>query len=476
MFLKNVKEYFQKKLSITAYLTIFYALSTFILLAITAAFLYGEMVDLLHQNNQQVLSDEINIVYNIIKSQDKNHSLKHEVQDVPPMIQNSIYHYSLRVTDSKNHTILETPGMEKKFGQVEFLRNPATADVKEQAYWHGPNSKKYLLMKIAVKPAPDSTELWQIQAAMNVSFQHTWITARRHITMFMLFTSDIIAILFGYIVTRRGLRRLYDLTNTTKKITAKSLHQRIDSRSWPKELRKLGRAFNNMLDRIENAFSNLTQFSADLAHELRTPINNMLGETELALSNNLDNKELAPLLVSNIEELHRLSKIIENLLFLAHTENPQLELKKQDLALADEMNLICEYYRPLADDKNISLHVIGSATVHANQIMIRRALSNLISNALKYSPPNGSIHSKIDTDSSENVTISITDTGVGIAPEHLPNMFNRFYRVSNSIADQPQGNGLGLAIVKSIMKLHQGSSDIISVPGSGTTVTLSFIK
>jgi two-component system, OmpR family, heavy metal sensor histidine kinase CusS len=475
MFLKNVKRYFQKRISITAYLTIFYALSTFTLLAIMAFFLYGEMVDLLHQNNQQVLSDEINIVYNIIKSQDKNHTLKHEVQDVPPMIQNSIYHYSIRVVDSTGKTILETPGMEKRFGQVAFLQEPAKEE-KEQSYWHGPHGKKYLLMKIAVKPTPDSPEFWQIQAAMNVSFQHTWITARRHLMMIILYTSDIIAVFFGYFITRRGLRRLYELTKTTKKITVKSLHQRIDAQSWPKELRKLGGAFNGMLNRIENAFSNLTQFSADLAHELRTPINNMLGETEIALSNNQDNKELAPLLISNIEELHRLSKIIENILFLAHAENPQLELKKQDLLLADEVNLICEYYQPLADDKNITITVNGAATVNANQVMIRRALSNLLSNALKYSPPDSSITFNIETVDPQTVVVSVSDSGIGIAPEHLPNMFNRFYRVTTTHADQPGGNGLGLAIVKSIMKLHRGTSAITSIPGVGTTVTLSFAK
>ena len=120
------------------------------------------------------------------------------------------------------------------------------------------------------------------------------------------------------------------MMQTTRNITAKSLHQRIDAQSWPKELRELGFAFNEMLNRIEAAFENLTQFSADLAHELRTPVNNMLGETEIALSHNPDNEEYCRVLESNIEELQRISKIIENILFLAHAENPQLDLKSRN--------------------------------------------------------------------------------------------------------------------------------------------------
>src|SRR5205823_1333203 len=119
------------------------------------------------------------------------------------------------------------------------------------------------------------------------------------------------AIFLGYIIARKGMQSLFELTEVTKKITANSLHQQIDPKFWPKELKALGKAFNQMLERIEISFSHLTQFSADLAHELRTPVNNLMGQTEILFSRNCSIEEYQQVLGSNLEELHRISQIID---------------------------------------------------------------------------------------------------------------------------------------------------------------------
>jgi two-component system heavy metal sensor histidine kinase CusS len=375
------------------------------------------------------------------------------------------------VIDADNKLLMETAGTPKELAALPFLKNTAFAQ-PQTMYWHSPDGIKYLLIKMATTDALKQ-KTWQVQVALDVSYHHYWLVQHRYIILFILLGGEIAAIFFGYLVARHGLRRMRDLLQTTKNITAQSLHQRIDVQSWPKELRELGQAFNAMLNRIETAFENMTQFSADLAHELRTPVNNMLGVTEIALSHHQHNPEYRSLLESNIEELQRISKIIENILFLAHTENPQLDLKKEVLDLENELALVSEYYRVLADDKNIKINIEGQAQVYANQLMLRRALSNILSNALKYST--GNIDCSIINDA-HLVELSVSDKGMGIPADDLPKIFNRFYRVNHAQALRQSGNGLGLAIVKSIMKLHDGHIHINSIFGEGTLVTLCFIN
>lgn len=276
-------------------------------------------------------------------------------------------------------------------------------------------------------------------------------------------------------MARRSLRRLHDLTETTKTITVTSLHQRIDPRSWPKELHALGLSFNQMLDRIEISFSRLMQFSGDLAHELRTPINNLIGETEVALYQSSSSEEYKKILESNLEESHRISTIIENILFLARVENPKINLKKTHILIHEEIAVVCDFYEAMIDEKNIKIICQGKATIDANSDMFRRMLSNILANALKHTLSNGIIRFDIE-EISHHVQLKISDNGVGIALEHLTKIFDRFYRVDSARSQLHGGTGLGLAIVKSIVDLHQGTINVSSAPGQGVTFTLLFPK
>ena len=288
-----------------------------------------------------------------------------------------------------------------------------------------------------------------------------------------LFISAIASLLLGFYITQRGMRSLYLLTNRVKTITVTSLHQRTDPDSLPKELKTLAIAFNQMLDRIECSFVRLKQFSSDLAHELRMPINNMIGETEIVLSGNHSITEYQQVMMSNLEEYQRVSHMIENILFLSRAENPQLEIQKTLLNIHDEIACICEYYEAMAEEKNISVTHEGKASMHGNSIMFRRMISNLLSNALKYTPENGWIRFSISSDNNQ-IKITLSDNGIGIASEHLPKIFDRFYRVDSARSQQSGGTGLGLAIVKSIVDLHRGKIDITSELDAGTNISIIF--
>ena len=286
-----------------------------------------------------------------------------------------------------------------------------------------------------------------------------------------LLVSSLIAIIFGHIIARKGLNRMREFENNMDKITADSLHERINLNEWPKELINFGHKFNTMLDRIQASFIQLTQFSSDIAHELRTPINNLRGITEIALTKKGSCDETRPILEFYMNEYHHLSKLIEHLLFLARSDHGQLTLKKELINAREEIINICDYYQAVADEKSIEMSCAGSAKIGVDPTLFKRVISNLLSNALKYTESLGKISINIKTEALMT-HIAIHDTGRGINAEHLTKIFDRFYRVDTSRSSQPGSLGLGLAIVKSIIDLHKGTIKIESELDKGTSIYL----
>lgn len=474
MYWKNAKKIFSNLDSIAARLTFFYAISIFLLLAIIASFLYWEMVNILYKADYQFLCDEVEDIRTILQDERIDFSeLRKNVIEIPSQSNQSIYRYYIRILDDKKHLLMETPGMSNLWHNHNGMFSTKPKIPGKKKYWWFSDKQKnnYLIIQSPVQLLNKSHH-GVIQVVLDISYQHTLINDRKKLII-LLGIIMFAAILLGFFIARRGIKSLYDLTLTTKKITASSLHQRIDPKSWPKELRTLGFSFNEMLDRIERSVNRLKQFSADLAHELRTPINNLIGETEIALSHQQSSMHYQQVLESNLEELQRISHIIENLLFLARSENPQMDLQKELLHVNTEIGIVCEYFKPLAEEKAIFLHYKGNATLSANRVMFKRLISNLLSNALKFTPTSGSIHFDIKNHD-KTVQITLRDNGIGIANEHLPNIFNRFYRVDSARSHQSGGTGLGLAIVKSIVDLHHGNISVMSELGKGTCVVMSF--
>jgi two-component system, OmpR family, heavy metal sensor histidine kinase CusS len=235
----------------------------------------------------------------------------------------------------------------------------------------------------------------------------------------------------------------------------------------------LATEFDAMLQRLEDSFQRLSQFSADIAHELRTPINNLMGEAEVALSRDRTSKEYARVIASSLEEYHRLAELIHSLLFLARAENADLSLHKSWFQVADELAQLLSYHELQATESEVTLNFSGDAKLLADITLFRRAISNVVANALKHTPATGNVAVEVRP-LRDAVKILVKDDGVGIPAEHLSRVFDRFYRVDASRATAMPGTGLGLAIVKTIVELHGGSATIESELGKGTLVTLIF--
>ena len=277
----------------------------------------------------------------------------------------------------------------------------------------------------------------------------------------------------GYLLVRQGLSPVRIIARQASMITANRLDTRLDPALAPRELQDMAQAFNAMLDRLRDSFQRLSQFSADLAHDLRTPLNNLMVQTQVVLSQARTTDDYQNLLISNVEEYERLARMVESMLFLARAEHATVAVKVVPLDSAIELQRIADYFEGVAEDAGVSIVVKANGLIHADAILLRRAVSNLTANAIRYTPPGGIIQLQAETNKYD-ATISVTNPGVGIDKDHIPRLFDRFYRVDTARANSSSSTGLGLAIVQSIMTLHGGTTNAASQINGLTIFKLHF--
>jgi len=284
----------------------------------------------------------------------------------------------------------------------------------------------------------------------------------------------LLATALGFIAVRRGLRPLHGVIAKANDINAYRLNARLSLAGVPPELRELSVAFNAMLDRLEEGVQRLSGFAADLAHDMRTPVNALMMQTQVALSRERPIEEYQGLLESNLEEYERLARMIENTLFLARVDNAQLALRRERLDAGAELARIRDYFEALADDRGVllALDEPPPLELHADPVLLRRAVNNLVSNALAHTPAGGRICLGAHADG-EWLALSVSNTGDGIPEQHRERLFERYYRADPARAAGSSA-GLGLAIVRAIMQLHGGCADAASTPGQPTVFTLRF--
>lgn len=281
------------------------------------------------------------------------------------------------------------------------------------------------------------------------------------------------ATVLGYLLVRQGLRPVRSIASQAHSITAHRLETRLDVQSAPQELQEMVEAFNAMLDRLYDSFQRLSQFSADLAHDLRTPLNNLMVQTHVALSKTRTIDDYESLLSSNIEEYERLARMVESMLFLARAEHAHVVVNKAHLDAKEELARIADYFEGVGDDAGVSIVVEATGTILADPILLRRAVNNLMANAIRYTSPGGVIHLRAETTGAVT-TISVINPGEKIDEKHLSRLFDRFYRGDAARSNAGSSTGLGLAIVQSIMSLHAGSAEVSSGNKGRTIFKLNF--
>ncbi len=477
-----------KTWSVKRRLTLLYVVSAFGILLVSTAFLYWVLTSRLEKEDGQFLAAKISLLREILKEEPNDREvLQEEIKwETAPF---RLAKYYARILTPDGRVIIETDKM-LSVAPVDIFPKPAAlAELPTHATKRKSQNGHSLLVISALARVGDSTGQTRIlQLALDISHEDELISDYRRQLLLVLLAGILLSAGIGVFIAGKGLKPIEDITRTVKHISADQLHRRLGqpdqslSRSrlksgWPLELNDLAAAFDGMLDRLEDSFNRLGQFSADLAHELRTPINNLIGETEVALSRERTVGEYREVLGSGLEEFSRLSHVIESLLFLARAESPEAHVEKKELDPKKEIEDVIEFYEPMAEEQGITIAFLeggdGSA-VNADPTLLRQALSNLVSNAVRYTHPGGKVEIGFRRGADGSVTISVTDTGEGIGPEHLSKIFDRFYRADSSRSENKPGSGLGLAIVRSIMTLHNGTASVVSEPGKGTTVSLIF--
>ena len=274
--------------------------------------------------------------------------------------------------------------------------------------------------------------------------------------------AGIVTATLSWFITNRGLHPLKTLSKQARLISINDIDQRMPVDNLPQEIAGLSITLNKMLDRLEDAFSRLTHFSSDIAHELRTPINNLMMQNQVSLSQPRNEQEYRHILASNAEEYEHLARMISDMLFLAKVENALKLHSTEIISLDQELLNLTEFYDALAEENKLTFKIEGKATIRGNKHMLNRAFNNLISNAVRHGFENSTISiailSKLD-----NVTIEVGNSGETIAPEDLQHLFDRFYRADKSRTYCTTDHvGLGLAIAQSIAKAHDGDLQVRS--------------
>ena len=376
--------------------------------------------------------------------------------------------FMVRVLDPAGATIGQTTGMETLLPANIFppVASRETAAPSE----HRVDGK---LFALTTRHAHAGGQQFTIQVAQDRSSDEQ-VERKFGILVLVVLSGSILAsILIAIPVTRRGLRPLEEMKRSLERIGPTHLNERVTPANWPRELQPLAIAFDEMLKRLDDSFTRLSQFSADLAHELRTPIANMLGEAQVALSRDRSAAEYRETIESTIGECERLSGIVDNLLFVARADAATEPVERIRFDARAAVEKIAAFYETIAEDRHVAINCSGQGQISADPALFERAVGNLVDNALRFTPENGSIQIAL-AERANDFEVAVSDNGSGVAPEHLPRVFDRFYRAEPSRGSD--GAGLGLALVKSIVDLHGGTARIQSEVGRGTTVRITFPK
>jgi two-component system, OmpR family, heavy metal sensor histidine kinase CusS len=449
--------------SLAARLTVWYAAVTFALVFAATGYLYWALARNLDREDDQFLLDKVTAVRRVMEQSPGDRAVLE--QYVRAASTDRVF---LRVSPGSGRPAVESPGMPAILppGMFPDVSSPPPFEKADEV--ERPNGRGFRLLAWA-EPQGDSV----VQVAMDNSTDEELLAGYRRQLLYVLGLSLLAAVGGGYWIARRGLRPIAAVTATARRIGPAHLSERIAAAGLPAEVRDLADTFNPMLARLEDAFGRLGRFSADIAHELRTPVNALRVQAEVALQRPRPPEEYREVLGSCLEECGRLKTLIDSLLFLARAEDPKTELVTTAVDVAAELRAIRELFDPAAAEAGVRLDVdaANGPTIRADKTLVHQAVGNLVSNALAHTPAGGAVTLSAAA-TAAGVAITVQDTGPGIPAEHLPYVFDRFYRADP--ARSAGGRvGLGLALVKAVAELHGGSVAAESPPGSGAAVTLT---
>jgi two-component system heavy metal sensor histidine kinase CusS len=442
-------------ISITARMSLLFALSAAGVLLIAGAIFVQALNARFLKADTVELDGKMEVVRNIISGARKYE----DTTEVPLRLNDIVFgHPGIIISVRTEDGVLFSAGDRHIANQLANEKalpdsQPATRQFANRVY-------RFISSRI-----PQGKAMTQVVIALDITDDQNFVIEFQRYLWFGMTLVLLVLGWLGWVVVRHGLTPLRKVSTMVAAISTQQLDKPLQDKGVPAELHELVAAFNTMLARLHDSFRRLSEFSSDIAHELRTPIHNLLIQTQVTLAGQESLDAYRSVLQSNEEEYQRLSRMISDMLFLAKADNKQVVLNKEDVKLHTEVASLFDFYDALASDVGISLGLSGTATVFADRLMIQRALSNLLSNAIRFTPRGMAIKVGINNENGW-VTLAVSNPGPEIPQELHERIFERLYRVDPSRREGQTDNvGLGLAITKSIVEMHNGLISVMSKDG-----------
>lgn len=456
-----------KRFSLTAWLSLMFALVAVVTFGSVGAYLYESLALQIQKRDDAELLNKLDLVRHLLS---ETPSVRAIQEDSHPFIDASAGRegFMVLLKSIDGRTLLQN---EIDFGALPVIKGAPTGAPLDDRALVTAQLESGTTTRIAAAWSPLRDPNVQVQAivARTGSERQAILAGYRNDIIISSLIGALVVALLGYLLVRKGFQPVRSIARQAENITAQRLEQRLDAGEAPVELSAIVEAFNAMLSRLQDSFLRLSQFSADLAHDMRTPINNLMVQTQVLLSKSRSLEDYQALMVSNIEEYERLARMLDNMLFLARADDAKVTVAKKTLDAREELLRIAEYFEGVAEEVNAKLHVEGNGVVVADPIMLRRAVSNLVANALRYTSPGSTVRLRAEQLGPETI-IAVENTGQPIPSEHLAKLFDRFYRVDPSRSESSGSTGLGLAIVQTIMALHNGYASVTSSVDTQKTI------
>ena len=378
----------------------------------------------------------------------------------------------VRITDSSGRIVLDT---DTHFPSIERIEQGRVTT----PIWANPDMEVSEFQGGAVYHARRYIEYggipYQVHFFRTIMTEKDFFSSLQRLIFYTVAIGFVLALLAGHFISRRILKPIREFTWTARSIEVERLGRRLDVPRARDELSELARTFNRMLDRLQEGFSQQQRFVSDASHELRTPLTVILGYSDMLSRWGREDKNILDEGITAIRsEAENMQQLIENLLFLARADQKRQAVNKEAVDLAELLADTIEKMHTVTTSHEVTLGRNDPATVSADPVLLRQLLRIFLENSVKYTPPGGHIHAySIRSNDGSSVTVTLTDDGIGIAPEHQARIFDRFYRVDSSRTKETGGSGLGLSIARWIAERHDIKLVLKSAVDEGTTITLN---
>jgi two-component system heavy metal sensor histidine kinase CusS len=436
-----------KPLSLTARISLLFASAAALVLLVAGVFIYRAVEQHFVEEDRHEMLGKMELIRHLVAKAHSNANLDSLAGELDDAL---VGHpdLSVAVVNDKGQIWFASSGA--GFPRPLLDDPPATANTIKQ-WVQGGVGYRGMLTHLYINGMP-----YTVALALNIAHHTRFLDEFKYMLAMAMALAAMATATLGWAVTRQGLRPLRKVTAMTASISSSRLDERLQLIHPPAELHDLIETFNGMLDRLEDSFRRLSEFSSDIAHELRTPVSNLMTQTQVALSQPREIEAYREILHSNLEEFDRLARMISDMLFLAKADNRLVLPRREPIDMAEEVRRLFEFHEAQAAESHISLSLEGAGMVYGDRIMLQRAISNLLANAIRHAPKGGNVTVGIRSGKGE-LELVVENPFEEIGAEYLDRLFDRFFRLDPSRRkDAGEGTGLGLAITKSIVEAHGG--------------------